>query len=750
MSNKKISARVLFDYEAQENDELSLRQGEIIEILSEDVSGWWTGNVNGRKGLIPGGYVEYIFENEEEEEEEENRQTSVLEEKLIGLNISEESLEDGEYQETSTNEQFETLQNTIEKEIYEKIQNDTLNESPSITKKCIASKTDLNTQTDTLKNKEKEIIVEENENEKIENYQNIMNQEVENENEKEKENENETEFENEKEKEKEKENENENENEFEKEQKQKQEQVTETQPKQVQKIRKRRILRNRPKPKPLPKIKKDSQIEINEKIKNRNIKYQDLDSTANKRMTVSYITRQPRKIISNGFNENLGLEEENQQDLNNMNESKTNKKKDKLKKKTRWTVRLRSGKSKQNETSSEFVEEKVYGSVPQPQVTILNNYLWKENSVPFLVIIDDPKKESKFKSTKKFTTYAVSHRNVIVRRRFKHFVWFRNRLCERYESLLIPHLPKKEVLKRFREEFILKRLWGLEKFVNRVIAHPILRNSSIVIHFLNNPLKGNWKPCKREIERENREYAPFYQSVNFPKSNNLINSKNEYKHFKNTTSTLNKYSKTVTSLSVVIDMEYLEHSEIIQTLGKQLVALAFNRGNGIGWREVCQPSKKVEEAIIGLGSHFESMGKSLHELVIRENYEQSEIFKDFVKLNKNQLKLIKNNQSTEESVKSKTVKIENFEKTNSNSNQIDNIKQYKNRIENEKLKGNIISKITVTELESLHFLRTFEFKETFNSFVDNKILYHDQMAEHWGNVLKLVDQIPCINGSEYF
>ncbi|XP_066985180.1 mitogen-activated protein kinase kinase kinase 10-like isoform X2 [Macrobrachium rosenbergii] len=52
----------LYDYEAQGDDELSLRRGDIIEVLSQDVKisgdeGWWTGKINGKVGIFPSNFV---------------------------------------------------------------------------------------------------------------------------------------------------------------------------------------------------------------------------------------------------------------------------------------------------------------------------------------------------------------------------------------------------------------------------------------------------------------------------------------------------------------------------------------------------------------------------------------------------------------------------------------------------------------------------------------------------------------------
>lgn len=52
--------RALWAYDAQDTDELSFNADELIEIISEDASGWWFGRLRGREGMFPGNYVEKI------------------------------------------------------------------------------------------------------------------------------------------------------------------------------------------------------------------------------------------------------------------------------------------------------------------------------------------------------------------------------------------------------------------------------------------------------------------------------------------------------------------------------------------------------------------------------------------------------------------------------------------------------------------------------------------------------------------
>lgn len=52
----------LFDYKAEGEDELSLRRGEIVEVLTKDVKvsgdeGWWTGKIGDKVGIFPANFV---------------------------------------------------------------------------------------------------------------------------------------------------------------------------------------------------------------------------------------------------------------------------------------------------------------------------------------------------------------------------------------------------------------------------------------------------------------------------------------------------------------------------------------------------------------------------------------------------------------------------------------------------------------------------------------------------------------------
>ncbi|KAM4713199.1 CD2-associated protein isoform 2-T2 [Anableps anableps] len=59
VSTAKEYCKVKFAYEGKNEDELSLKEGEVVHILSKDTGepGWWRGEVGGREGVFPNNFV---------------------------------------------------------------------------------------------------------------------------------------------------------------------------------------------------------------------------------------------------------------------------------------------------------------------------------------------------------------------------------------------------------------------------------------------------------------------------------------------------------------------------------------------------------------------------------------------------------------------------------------------------------------------------------------------------------------------
>jgi len=60
-SEEGVRHRALFDYESQNDGEMSLKEGEIVMITEKDPSGWWYATADGgREGFVPSSYVEPV------------------------------------------------------------------------------------------------------------------------------------------------------------------------------------------------------------------------------------------------------------------------------------------------------------------------------------------------------------------------------------------------------------------------------------------------------------------------------------------------------------------------------------------------------------------------------------------------------------------------------------------------------------------------------------------------------------------
>ncbi|XP_066563208.1 GRB2-related adapter protein 2a [Amia ocellicauda] len=56
-TREMLQVRALYDFTAEENDELGFRGGDIIEVLDRSDSSWWRGRLRGRVGLFPSNYI---------------------------------------------------------------------------------------------------------------------------------------------------------------------------------------------------------------------------------------------------------------------------------------------------------------------------------------------------------------------------------------------------------------------------------------------------------------------------------------------------------------------------------------------------------------------------------------------------------------------------------------------------------------------------------------------------------------------
>ncbi|KAH9524985.1 SH3-domain kinase binding protein 1 [Bulinus truncatus] len=65
---KKKKCKVLFEYKKENDDELELQVGDIIEFHKQVEEGWWEGSLNGKHGVFPSNFVELIEDQSSSDE----------------------------------------------------------------------------------------------------------------------------------------------------------------------------------------------------------------------------------------------------------------------------------------------------------------------------------------------------------------------------------------------------------------------------------------------------------------------------------------------------------------------------------------------------------------------------------------------------------------------------------------------------------------------------------------------------------
>lgn len=74
---------------------------------------------------------------------------------------------------------------------------------------------------------------------------------------------------------------------------------------------------------------------------------------------------------------------------------------------------------------------------------------------------------------------------ITVQRRFSHFVVLHTSLLKRLPGIALPPLPEKQYAGRFNAAFVEARRGDLERYLDRIVRHPIARYAEVVTSFLS-------------------------------------------------------------------------------------------------------------------------------------------------------------------------------------------------------------------------------------------------------------------------
>ena len=282
-------------------------------------------------------------------------------------------------------------------------------------------------------------------------------------------------------------------------------------------------------------------------------------------------------------------------------------------------------------------------------------------------IISNPRKINDSLLKNNYILYDITtpKMNWYVNRRYSDFIWLRDILISMFPTILIPQLPKKKIgNRRFEEDFIQKRIKGLQNFLDEILKNENIKTAEPLISFLSlternffeqqmkiiNPKNINADSIlniktfngKTQIADMENELLNNISNKNYFNSvENFFNSqKDEIKEIKNN---LNEYSSLMLKASNHLEKIELGFNRLNQYYNK--ANLAKDICNVFEQYQIfCKNWKRIhinQTTIIKnkLKEYFKfikNKGESLIELIKKQNEVQSEY--DKIKENLNNKK----------------------------------------------------------------------------------------------------------------
>ena len=196
------------------------------------------------------------------------------------------------------------------------------------------------------------------------------------------------------------------------------------------------------------------------------------------------------------------------------------------------------------------------------------------------------------------------------RKRYSDFEWLHNILTGHYINCIVPPLCKKNYMEQFNEDFISKRARALERFMNGIAIHPILRNSYIFYDFIAIKDPDEFKQKKIMYEQ------PFN-----PKRINDFNTAN------------GKIKVNLNSENEIYFQNILDNIDMNEALMKDIIH---------GYKNLFEIIKKLNEKIIEIGylwKKFEAKSKKFYESTsIHISYRiMKDYMKDWAEMNRRQI-----------------------------------------------------------------------------------------------------------------
>ena len=282
----------------------------------------------------------------------------------------------------------------------------------------------------------------------------------------------------------------------------------------------------------------EKEEEIIEEKEIQNIELKDDDQNEKKSNIV--IEEKPNEILMEEKKEEKEEEKGNLIILEEKKEKKEEEKVNEIVIEEKKEEKANEKNENLNQINQIIIEEKKENKAQEQSIKCLlidETPITKEKEIA--IIVSDPQVEkSGFIFSYSYSTYLISTfpLNLQVRRQFNDFIWLYDYLKSRFVNCVVPPLFKKK--DNVDNDKMNERVYYIDKFLNGICQHPILKNSKIFYSFLST--KNSKEFIKVKAQYEKIQPPSEIQNLQSLKGelNILISAKNET-YFNNIKSKLN-------------------------------------------------------------------------------------------------------------------------------------------------------------------------------------------------------------------
>ncbi|KAJ3449635.1 sorting nexin [Anaeramoeba flamelloides] len=323
-----------------------------------------------------------------------------------------------------------------------------------------------------------------------------------------------------------------------------------------------------------------------------------------------------------------------------------------------------------------------------------------------------------------------------VKRRYRDFIWFKNKLQELFPGVIFPPLPQKPMITRKIENFLEKKTKKLEQFLKYIYRHPLLSTSPLFKLFFEEELSN--------ISQISNSQKNILNGILL-----LPKKFNEYQCTKKDNKYIDITLKTWKKLKPLLKIIRNQSKKLKKVEKRQIkqfnqLSLTMDKLKIIGRKKKFQKTcdiisnqmtrlKKIKTVIVKIS--YTKLDHSL-DLCIRlsESIESTEICikKKFLKLKNSKKKKKDILQKIGKSKLNKNPNLLTLQEKLSKNNEIINLLEN----QNQKIKG-----VFVKELQNIEIEKHKLFKKIFMSFCTIQHNHSIKIQNSWSNVIERLEKI---------